>query len=140
MNRIGVIGATGMIGHHTAKVIADNPENQLVVIHRKTSDLTTISDLDFDSRIADLNDVDSLRKSLKGLDYVLNCGAYYPSTPKPLQEEVKKAEHQMNNFVDAVKESGVKKALYLGGAIAIPKSKNRIGDETKIYNTSPTNK
>ncbi|WP_299213595.1 NAD-dependent epimerase/dehydratase family protein [uncultured Aquimarina sp.] len=140
MNKIGVIGATGMIGHHVAKAVLDNPENELVVLHRKTSNLSTIQDLKFESSITDLNDSDSLTKACAGLDYVLNCGAYYPTNPKPLKKEIKIAEHQMNNFVNAINESSVKKGLYLGGAIAIPKSKSGIGSEEIIYKNSPENK
>ncbi|WP_299257464.1 NAD-dependent epimerase/dehydratase family protein [uncultured Aquimarina sp.] len=140
MSKIGVIGATGMLGHHVAKAILSNSENQLIVLHRETSNLSAIRDLTFESRITDLNDGDSLKKSFQGLDYVLNCGAYYPTDPKPLKKEIKIAEHQMNNFVNAINESGVKKGLYLGGAIAIPKSSNGIGSEDLFYDKRPVNK
>ena len=140
MNKIGVIGATGMIGHHVAKVIKANQDSQLVVLHRPTSNLSVIKDLDFESRVTDLNDEDSLKKSFSGLDYILNCGAYYPTKPRPLKTEIKIAESQMHNFVNAINESGIKKGLYLGGAIAIPKSPDGIGSEELIYNNSPANK
>ncbi|GAA4278280.1 NAD-dependent epimerase/dehydratase family protein [Aquimarina mytili] len=140
MKKIGVIGATGMLGHHVAKHIQSNHENILIAIHRTTSDLSSISDLKYQSKIADLNDKESLIQSFRDLDYVLNCGAYYPTVPKSLKEEIKIAKHQMNNFIDAVKESGVKKALYLGGAIAIPKSKEGIANEDEYYTASPKSK
>ena len=56
---IAIIGATGMLGHHTAKAVMD-AKHDLVVIHRKSSDLSRIKDLHFDSRIGDLNDKKSL--------------------------------------------------------------------------------
>ncbi|WP_299438102.1 NAD-dependent epimerase/dehydratase family protein [uncultured Aquimarina sp.] len=140
MSKIGVIGATGMIGHHVAKAITDNTENQLVVLHRETSNLSIIKDLSFESRVTDLNDGDSLKKSFDGLDYILNCGGYYPTKPKPLKVEINTAENQMYNFVNAINESNVKKGLYLGGAIAIPQSLDGIGSEESIYIESPQNK
>ncbi len=139
MKKIGVIGATGMLGHHVAKLVQEDKENTLVAIHRKTSNLSSIQDLDYKSSIADLNDKESLIQSFKGLDYVLNCGAYYPTVPKSLNDEIKIARLQMNNFIDAVKESNVKKALYLGGSIAIPKSKSGIANEDMYYQTKPKN-
>ncbi len=47
--KIGVIGATGMIGHHTALAIQKH-SRELVAIHRKSSNLRTISNLTFTSR------------------------------------------------------------------------------------------
>ncbi len=140
MRKIGVIGATGMLGHHVAKLIQKDSENQLIVIHRKTSNLSTIKDLKYESRIADLTDRESLTKSFKGLNYVLNCGAYYPTIPKSLKKELETAKLQMGNFITAIKESNLKKALYLGGSITIPKSKEGIANEESVYATSPTNK
>lgn len=70
MKKIGVIGATGMLGHHVAKLVQEDKENTLVAIHRKTSNLSSIQDLDYKSSIADLNDKESLIQSFKGLDYV----------------------------------------------------------------------
>ncbi|MEW7290713.1 NAD-dependent epimerase/dehydratase family protein [Aquimarina sp. 2304DJ70-9] len=137
MKKIGVIGATGMLGHHVSKQVLNDPENKLVVIHRKTSNLSSISDLEYESKIADLNDFESLNEAFKELDHVLNCGAYYPTIPKSLKDEIKIAKHQMNNFIDAVRESDIKKALYLGGSIAIPKSKNDIANENENYIVTP---
>ncbi len=139
MIKIGVIGATGMLGHHIAKHVQENKENVLVAIHRETSNLSSIQDLNYKSCIADLNDKQSLAEAFKDLDYVLNCGAYYPTVPKSLNEEIKIAKQQMNNFIDAVNESNIKKALYLGGSIAIPKSKDGIANEDEIYDTKPKN-
>ncbi len=137
MKKIGVIGATGMLGHHVAKLIQSDPSNQLVVIHRKTSNLASIQDINYQSKIADLNNFESLKASFNDLDYVLNCGAYYPSIPKPLKKEIKIAELQMGNFINAVKESTIKKALYLGGSIAVPKSENGIANEDLSYISKP---
>ena len=120
--KIGIIGGTGMLGHHLA-IAAQVRNYEVVIIHRKSSNLSKIADLKYESRIADLSDRGSLIKSLKGLDMVVNCGAYYPTLPKPMGQEVKTSRLQMQFFLDAVKESSVEKALYLGGAIAMPKAK-----------------
>jgi dihydroflavonol-4-reductase len=135
----GIIGATGMLGHHTA-LAALKAGHQLFVIHRKGSDLSKISDLNFESRIGDLNDPATLREAMQGLDMVINCGAYYPTAPRPLTEDLRVAETQMRNFIEAVRQSGIKKALYVGGSIAIPRSPTGTGDEDAVYETDPENK
>jgi dihydroflavonol-4-reductase len=137
--KIGVIGATGMLGHHTAKAIMD-AGHDLAVIHRQGSKLDKISDLHFESRIGDLNNKESLIEATKDLDYVLNCGAYYPTLPLPLTKEMDTAKAQMDNFIEAGTRNNVKKMLYLGGSIALPKSENGIGTENLIYTSAPENK
>ena len=139
MKKIGVIGATGMLGHHVAReVIAQG--NELYVIHRAKSKLARISDLNYKARVASLNDSESLIYACEGLDYVINCGAYYPIKPEPLKKELKIARRQINHFIKAIKKSGVKKALYVGAAIAIPQASDGIADETLVYDEPPADK
>ncbi|MEM7555764.1 MAG: NAD-dependent epimerase/dehydratase family protein [Cyanobacteria bacterium P01_A01_bin.84] len=123
--KIGIIGATGMIGHHTANAVLKNG-HQLVVIHRKSSNLSSIQDLNFTSSIGDLNDQKSLISALSNLDAVINCAAYYPTKPIPWKEEVKTAVSQMNNFYHACEAVNIGKIVYLGAAIALRKPKGFI--------------
>lgn len=136
--KLGIIGGTGMLGHHIA-IAAIFKQYEIVIIHRQGSDLSRISDLTYESRVADLDNRGSLIKAFSGLDYVVNAAAYYPTLPKPLTAEIKKARLQMQFFIDAVKESSVKRALYVGGAIAIPKSLSGTADESQVYDKAPEN-
>ena len=134
--KLGIIGGTGMLGHHMA-IAATSKQYKLVLIHRKSTNLSKVKDLKFESREASLNDRGSLIRAFEGLDYVINAGAYYPTLPRPLATELKTARHQMHFFLDAVKESGVKRALYVGGAIAIPKAKSGLANEEGVYDEAP---
>ena len=136
--KIGILGGTGMLGHHIA-IAAHFKQYEIVIIHRESTDLNRVSDLTFESRIADLNDRGSLIKAFQGLDYVVNAAAYYPSLPRPLSAEIKTARLQMQFFIDAVKESQVKKALYVGGAIVLKKSASGVVDESMSYDKAPEN-
>jgi dihydroflavonol-4-reductase len=137
--KIGVIGATGMIGNHTARAVVEKGY-ELTVIHRQNADLSRIKGLTFESRVGNLNDKQSLIAAFSGLDWVINCAAYYPTTPLPLVKEMQTAENQMIAFIDAIKISGIAKAVYVGGSIALPKSDTGIGDETMNYAGTPPNK
>lgn len=137
--KIGIIGATGMLGHHTAKAVLD-AGHDLAVIHRQGSKMEKIKDLTFESRIGDLNDRISLVEATKDLDYLLNCGAYYPTIPLPLNNEMTTAQAQMENFIEAGERNKIKKMLYLGGSIALPKAANGMGYEDLIYENAPDNK
>ena len=137
--KIGIIGATGMLGHHAAKAVID-AGHELVVVHRRGSNLDKINDLNFESRIGDLDDKNALKETLVGLDAVMNCGAYYPTVPLSLNKEMDRAKVQMDNFITAGEYNKVGKMLYLGGSIALPKSPNGIGTEELIYTSAPENK
>ncbi len=138
--KIGILGATGMIGHHTANAVLENGHD-LVVIHRKTSNLKSISELTFTSAIGDLSDKVSLAKAFTGLDAVINCAAYYPTKPLPWQSEVKTAVLQMDNFFDACTQADIKKIVYLGTAIALPKHPEGLpGNEELVYTERPADK
>lgn len=127
-----------MLGHHIA-VAASFKQYDIIIIHRKSTDLSKVDDLKYESRVADLNDRGSLIKALKGIDYVVNAAAYYPTLPRPLTAEIKTARLQMQFFIDAVREAGVKRALYVGGAIAIPRSTSGTADESAVYPKAPEN-
>ena len=138
--KIAIIGATGMIGHHTAKAVLERGHN-LLVIHRASSNLSLLKELNFDSAIADLNDVNSLANVLSKVDAVVNCAAYYPTKPLPWKQEVQTSISQMENFLSACKQAKVGKIVYLGAAIALPKDVNgNHGNEELIYKQRPSNK
>jgi dihydroflavonol-4-reductase len=137
--KIGIIGATGMIGNHTARAAVEQG-HELYVIHRQNADLSRLKGVTFDSRVGDLNNKQSLITAFAGLDWVINCGAYYPTKPLPLAQEMKTAEAQMSGFIEAVRVSGIKKGVYVGGSIALRKSDSGIGDESLNYTGVPPNK
>jgi dihydroflavonol-4-reductase len=138
--KIGIIGATGMIGHHTAKAVQESG-HELIVIHRESTNLKTISDLTYISAIGNLNDKMSIIKAFTDLDAVINCAAYYPTKPLPWQVEVKTAVSQMENFFDACAETNMQKIVYLGAAIALPMHPASLpGIEELVYTSRPANK
>lgn len=134
--KIGIIGGTGMLGHHIA-IAAQLRSHEIVIIHRTSSDLSKIADLKYKGRIADLDDRGALIRASEGLDVLINAAGYYPTIPRPLAQEIKTARNQMQHFLDAVKVAKIKKAMYVGGAIAIPKNKTGLGHEELFYEESP---
>src|ERR1043166_342798 len=98
--RIGIIGATGMLGHHAARAAVARG-HAVHVVHRASSKLGLLGDLCYTSAVADLDDAASLARALDGVDAVINCAGYYPTVPRPWQAEVQTALAQMDNFYDA---------------------------------------
>ena len=135
---IGVLGATGMLGHHAARA-AIAAGHRVTVFHRAGSDLSRLDDLDTDRRIADLNDQDSLTEAFAGVDAVVHAAAFYPTTPRPWQQDVTEAERQIHRVLEAVRESGVQRAVYVGAAIALKTAPPGVkGRESNDYPGTPS--
>jgi dihydroflavonol-4-reductase len=136
--QIAVIGATGMLGRHAAQAVL-NAGHRLVVIYRNPASLHRLSGLpQLEPRQADLTDRAALTRALIGVDGVINAAAYYPSEPKPWQEDVKAATEQAENFYVAAESARVARIVYLGGAIALPlRPDSAPADGTERYASAP---
>ena len=133
---IGVIGATGMLGHHTARA-ALAAGHTLTVFHRQSSKLDVLGDLQFTAAEVDLTDTDSLISAFETVDVVVHAAAFYPTTPRPWQQDVAEARQQITRFLDALRVAGTR-GVYVGGAIALktapPGTKGR---ESNDYPAEP---
>jgi nucleoside-diphosphate-sugar epimerase len=135
--KIGIVGATGMIGHHVARAVM-NSGHELFVIHRESSDLGRIRDLSFVSAIGDLDDCTALTHALSGIDAVINCAGYYPTVPRAWREDVKTGMQQMQNFYQACARSDLQKIVYVGATIALQKHpEGKPGHAELEYPTRP---
>jgi len=138
--RIAIVGATGMLGHHTA-LAAVRAGHEVIVVYRNPRSLGAIRDVRCEARQADLNDRVALHNAFIGVGAVINCAGYYPTVPRPWRDEVQMAKSQMQNFYDACADLPLNKIVYLGAAIALPRdSKGRPGNEELRYREQPDNK
>lgn len=117
--KIAVIGATGMLGNHTARAVVA-AGHSLVIGHRLSSNLDLISDLKGERRVCDLDDPVTMALALRDVDGVINCAGYYPVKPCSWQKDVKRALCQMEKFYAACETAGVARIVYVGAAIALP--------------------
>jgi dihydroflavonol-4-reductase len=138
--RIAIVGATGMLGHHVARE-AHRAGHDLIALYRSPKLLESLKDVDCEPRQADLRDVHSLHRSFSEADAVIHCAAYYPGAPKPLAEEIKTATNLMENFYAACAGLPLKKIVYVGAAIALPKSRDgQPSDGSQSYLQPPKDK
>ena len=135
--RIAIIGATGMIGNHTVRA-ARGKGHEVIAIYRNPALLRSLEGVDADFRQADRNDMNSLRPGLKGADAVIHAAAYYPTTPKPLAQEMETAKRLMENLYKVSSELPLKKIVYVGAAIALPRNTNGVpADGSEGYKNQP---
>ncbi len=119
--RVAVIGATGMLGHHTALALVA-AGHEPVIIHRPESDLSRIADVAGERRPADLDEPATLRAALDGVDAVVHSAAYYPTRPAPLRAHVERARTQIDAFIAAARDAAVARIVYVGASVALPRA------------------
>jgi len=74
--KIFLTGATGFIGNHVARSLADAGAD-LRILTRKTSNLKSLEGVRGDMVVGDLRDVESLRSAVAGCDAVMHVAADY---------------------------------------------------------------
>src|ERR1700681_4779815 len=74
--KVFVTGATGFLGSHIARVLADQGASLRLLV-RPTSDLRNIADIGGDQVYGDLRDSDSIEKALSGCEVVFHAAADY---------------------------------------------------------------
>lgn len=135
--RIAIIGATGMLGHHSTAAAVE-AGHEVVVTYRNPRALERLGGLKVEGRPADLDDPGSLERALRGVDAVINCAGYYPTLPRPWRDEVATATGQMENFYAACAGLPLKSIVYVGGSIALPRHPDGLqGDESLRYPGEP---
>jgi len=67
-----VTGATGFVGSHLVERLLGAGMG-VVCLVRPTSDLAALEGMDIERRVADLDDADSLRPAVRGVDYVFHA-------------------------------------------------------------------
>lgn len=110
-----VTGATGLLGSHIAEHLVARGERVRALV-RPTSDTTFLRQLGVELTIGDLNDPDSLRRALAGVDVVYHCAARVGDWGpwRVFQREVIDATA---NLLDACRTARVGRVLHVSSII-----------------------
>lgn len=126
MEKILVTGASGFLGGHLTRKLADEGYNVFAMV-RKTSDTSRLEGID--KRYADLLDYESLKEATKGVDIVIHLGAYYTFYGK--KELYQKINVEgTKNLLEASLKNGVKRFIYCSTTEVIGPVKNPPADES----------
>jgi len=74
--KIFVTGATGFVGHHVARALAEQGADLRLLV-RKTSNLANLEGIKGETHVGDLAEPESLRPALAGCDAVMHVAADY---------------------------------------------------------------
>jgi len=109
MKKVAVIGATGFVGAHVVKELADRG----YAVEALVRDASKVkSQANVTAKSVDVNNVDELAEALKGSDAVISTFNAGWTNPNLYNDFLNGSE----NIQKAVEQSGVKRLIVVGGA------------------------
>ena len=113
--KIFLTGATGFVGSHVARVLADQGADLRILV-RKTSNLANLAGMPAPSALAtitgDLLDPESLRPGMRGCDYVLHVAADYRLWVRDPKQMYAANVDGTRELLRIAREEGVRRVVY----------------------------
>lgn len=118
MKKYLVTGGAGFVGSNIVKTLLEKGEFVRVVDNFSTGKRTNLeefsNDKNFELIVGDLTDLNTAKKSVKGIDFVLHQAAI-PSVPRSIKDPIRSNSANVSatlNLLVAAKSEGVKKLVY----------------------------
>src|SRR6267142_5247703 len=118
-----VTGATGFLGSHVARVLAEQGA-KLRLLVRTTSDLRNIADLNADRVVGDLQDPASIEKSLAGCDALFHVAADYRLWVRDPEQMYRSNVEGTRGLIEAARKHGVRRIVYTSSVATMGFSSN----------------
>lgn len=131
-----VTGATGFVGSHVARALAE-AGHSVRAYHRASSKLTALEGLTFESALGDLNDESALRAACAGCDWVFHVAAvadYWRADRETMFEANVEGTRRV---LTAAREAGVQRVVFTSSAAAVGLRPHAPSDETQPFNLPP---
>jgi dihydroflavonol-4-reductase len=106
-----VTGATGFLGSHVARVLAEQGA-ELRLLVRPTSDLRNLDGLKADRVVGDLRDATSLEKVLSGCDVVFHVAADYRLWVRDPDQMYRSNVEGTRSLLEAARKQRVRRVVY----------------------------
>ncbi len=106
-----VTGATGFLGSHIARVLADQGADLRLLV-RPTSNLKNLEGLKAETATGDLRDATSLAKAISCCDTVFHVAADYRLWVRAPDEMYRSNVEGTRAILDAARRSGVRRVVY----------------------------
>jgi dihydroflavonol-4-reductase len=129
-----VTGGTGFVGSHIVRELIK--QGHIVrVLHRRSSKLTALDGLNYESVIGDLDDVDALRKACAACQWVFHVAAvadYWRADQSHMFEVNVEGTRRV---LQAARDSGVERVVFTSSAAAVGlRADGQLADETLAFN------
>ena len=118
-----VTGATGFLGSHVARVLADNGADMRLLV-RSSSNPRNIEGLSADRALGDLRDPASLEKAMAGCDVVFHVAADYRLWVRDPNEMYRSNVEGTLAILEAARKNGVRRVVYTSSVATIGFTRN----------------
>jgi len=118
-----VTGATGFLGSHVARVLADNGADMRLLV-RSSSNLRNVEGLRADHALGDLRDPASLEKAMAGCDVVFHVAADYRLWVRDPNEMYRSNVEGTRAILEAARKNGVRRVVYTSSVATIGFTRN----------------
>jgi nucleoside-diphosphate-sugar epimerase len=112
-----VTGASGFLGGHVVEELCRRGE-EVIVLARRTSNLSALKNLEIEIRYADLRDPVALKEAMKGVDLVFNCAGSVRFVI-PYREIYDINVAGTERIVSAAAEAGVRRIIHTSSIAAL---------------------
>src|SRR5216684_603384 len=129
-----VTGATGFLGSHVARVLAEQGA-QLRLLVRPASDLRNLDGLNADRVVGDLRDAASIEKALSGCDVAFHVAADYRLWVRDPGEMYRSNVEGTRSLLEAARKQGVGRVVYtssvatMGFSSGLRSTNGQVADE-----------
>jgi len=113
-----VTGATGFIGSHVARVLADQGADLRLLVRPK-SNLRNLEGLKAETATGDLRDAGSLEKAMSGCDTVFHVAADYRLWVRDPEEMYRSNVDGTRAILEAARKNGVRRVVYTSSVATV---------------------
>src|ERR1700681_1585840 len=132
--KVFVTGATGFLGSHIARVLADRGASLRLLV-RPTSDLRNIADIGGDQVYGDLRDPDSIEKALSGCEVVFHVAADYRLWVRDPDEMYRSNVEGTRSLLETARKQGVRRIVYTSSVATMGFTSNHAAAELRSAGT-----
>ena len=118
-----VTGATGFLGSHVARVLADQGADLRLLV-RATSNLRNLQGLKAETATGDLRDAGSLEKAMSGCDTVFHVAADYRLWARDPWEMYRSNVEGTRAILEAARKNGVRRVVHTSSVATIGFTEN----------------
>jgi dihydroflavonol-4-reductase len=129
-----VTGATGFLGSHVARVLAENGADLRLLV-RPTSDLRNLEGVRGEQVVGDLREPASFDKALSGCDVLFHVAADYRIWVRDPDQMYRSNVEGTRALLAAARKNGVQRTVYTSSVATM----GFIGDGTSANEDSPVN-
>src|SRR6202521_3440981 len=113
-----VTGATGFLGSHVARVLADQGADLRLLV-RATSNLRNLEGLKAETAIGDLRDAGSLERAMSSCDTVFHVAADYRLWVRDPAEMYRSNVEGTRAILEAARKNGVRRLVYTSSVATV---------------------